>query len=101
MTTNTTTFGELESSKLLAAAYGLDDRGFAVRVPEGSRIFTPLYRRDRLQASLNLLYNGHRQFFSGVRWQVREADLTALTAIKRSRIYRTAPPIHLHYAVLS
>jgi hypothetical protein len=32
----------------IATGYGLDDRGFGVRVPIGLRIFSSLHRPDRL-----------------------------------------------------
>jgi hypothetical protein len=37
-----------DSSVGIATSYGLDDRGFGVRVPVGSRIFSSPNRPDRL-----------------------------------------------------
>jgi hypothetical protein len=47
----------------IATGYGLDDRGFRVRVPVGSRIFSSPCRPNRLWGPLNLLSNGYRGFF--------------------------------------
>jgi hypothetical protein len=52
-----------------ATGYGVDDRGVGVRVPVGSRIFSP-HRPDRLWAPPSLLSNG----YPGVKRQGREAD---------------------------
>jgi hypothetical protein len=42
---------------------GLDDRGFGVRVPVGSRVFASPYRQDRIWGLLNLLSNRFRGHF--------------------------------------
>jgi hypothetical protein len=42
--------------------YGLNDRGFGVRVLAGSRIATSPYRPDRLWEPPGLLSNGHSGF---------------------------------------
>jgi hypothetical protein len=47
----------------IATGYGLDDRGVGVRVPVGSRIFTPPARPDRLCGPPSLLSNGYRGIF--------------------------------------
>jgi hypothetical protein len=44
----------------IATGYGLDDRGVAVRVPVGSKIFSSSRRPDRLWGPPSLLYNGYR-----------------------------------------
>jgi hypothetical protein len=49
----------------IATGYGLDDRGFRVRVPLASRIFTSPWRPDRLWGPRNLLSNGYRRLFRG------------------------------------
>jgi hypothetical protein len=41
--------------KLKPTGYGLDDRGFGVQVPVGSRIFSSPRRPDRLWGPPNLL----------------------------------------------
>jgi hypothetical protein len=46
-----------DSAVSIATGYGLDDRGFGVRVPVGSRIF--LCSPDRLWGPLSLLSNGY------------------------------------------
>jgi hypothetical protein len=47
-----------------ATGYGLDDRGVAVRVPVGSRIFSSPRRPDRFWGPPNLLLsNGYRGLF--------------------------------------
>jgi hypothetical protein len=47
----------------IASGYRLDDRGFGVRVPEGSRIFCSLRRPDWLWVPPNFLSNGYRELF--------------------------------------
>jgi hypothetical protein len=47
-----------DSSVGIATDYGLDDRGVAVRVPVGSRIFSSPCRLDRLWGPPNLLPMG-------------------------------------------
>jgi hypothetical protein len=53
----------LSLSLSIATNYGLDDQGFRVRVPVGSRIFSSLNRPDRLWGVPNLLSNGYRGLF--------------------------------------
>jgi hypothetical protein len=47
----------------IGTVFGLDDRGLAVRVSVGSRIFASPYRPDRLWGSSSLLSKGHRGLF--------------------------------------
>jgi hypothetical protein len=49
----------------IATGYGLDDRGVAVRVPGGSRIFTSQSHPDRVWGPSNLLFNEYRGAFPG------------------------------------
>jgi hypothetical protein len=44
----------------LTTGYGLDDRGFGIHVPVGSRIFSFPRRPDRLWGPPNVLSNGNR-----------------------------------------
>jgi hypothetical protein len=44
----------------IATGYRLDDRGFGVRVPVRSRIFSSPRRPDRLWGPPSLLSNGYR-----------------------------------------
>jgi hypothetical protein len=47
----------------IETGYGLDERGFGVRVPVGSRIFTSPNRSHRLWGPPSLLWNRYRGFF--------------------------------------
>jgi hypothetical protein len=49
----------------IATGYGLYDRGVAVRIPVGSRIFSFPRLPHRLWGSPNLLSNGYRGLFLG------------------------------------
>jgi hypothetical protein len=63
-----------DSTVGVATGYGLDDRGVGFRVPLGSRIVSSPRRPDRLWGPPNLLYNGYRGSFPGLKRQRREAD---------------------------
>jgi hypothetical protein len=52
-----------DSAVGIATGYGLEDRGIAVRVPVGARIFTSPCRPDRLWDLPNCLSNGYRGLF--------------------------------------
>jgi hypothetical protein len=54
-----------DSVVCIATGYGLDERGFGVRVPVGSRIFFSPRRPDRLWGPPSLLTNGTMRFFHG------------------------------------
>jgi hypothetical protein len=56
---------EIQDSAVdIATGYGLDDRGVGIRVPVGSRIFSPPRRPDRLWDLPRLLSNGYRGLFA-------------------------------------
>jgi hypothetical protein len=74
----------------IANIYELDDRGFGVQVPVGSRIFTSPYRPDRLWGPPNLLPDGYRELFPPwVKRPEREAVRSPPTSadVKRTWIY--------------
>jgi hypothetical protein len=54
-----------DSSVGIATGYGLDDRDVGVRVPVGSRIFSPLRRPDRLWGHLTSYPIGTQGYFRG------------------------------------
>jgi hypothetical protein len=86
----------------LASGYGLDDRGVGVRVPTRSRIFTSLYRPDRLWGSTSLLSNKYRgALFPGVKRPGREADHSAKASVEVKKTWIYTSPIRLHCIVLS
>jgi hypothetical protein len=79
----------------IATGYGLDDRGVAVRVPVGSRIFSCPRRPHRFWGPPNLLYNGYRRLFPwGVKRPGCEADHSSPTSaeVKKMWIYISTPP---------
>jgi hypothetical protein len=71
-----------DSAVGIAIGYGMDDPGVGVRVPVGSRIFSPPRRLNRLW---------------GVKRQGREADHSPPTSaeVKKTWIYTSTPPYAL------
>jgi hypothetical protein len=53
----------LQSSVGIATSYGLEGRGFKVRVPVGARFFYSPQLPDRFWGPPSLLSNGHRGLF--------------------------------------
>jgi hypothetical protein len=78
-----------DTSVGIATGYGLDDRGFRVRVPVGSRVFSS--RLDRLRGSLTFLCT---ELVPGVKRQGREADNShpASAEMKKIWIYASTSP---------
>jgi hypothetical protein len=78
----------------IATGYGMDDRGVGVRVPVGSRIFSSPRRPDRLWGPPNLLSNGYRHSFSGVKRPAREVHHSSPSSaeVKKMWIYTSTPP---------
>jgi hypothetical protein len=88
----------------IPTGYEMEDRGVGVRVPVGSRILTFLYLQTGSRVHPTSYRLGSRDSFPpGVKWQGREADRSPPTnaEVKKTRIYKSAPPIHLHGVVLS
>jgi hypothetical protein len=84
-----------DSAVGIATGYGLDDRGFGVRVPVGSRIFSSPCRPDRLWALGSPLSNAYRELSPcGVKRLGREADHSPPTnaKVKKTWIYTFTPP---------
>jgi hypothetical protein len=84
--------GSRDSSVGIVTGYGLDERGVDVRVPVGSRIFSPPRRPDRL-------WSPPIQWVTGavcpeVKQPGREADHSPPTSaeVKKMRIYTSTPP---------
>jgi hypothetical protein len=77
-----------------ATSYGLGERGVGVQVPVGSRIFCSPRRPDLLWGPPNLLSNGYRWFFPGVKRQGRETDHSppANAEVKKMLFYTPIPP---------
>jgi hypothetical protein len=86
-----------------ATGYGLDDRGVGVRVPVGSRIFSPPGRPDRLWGPHNLLSNGYRRLSPrGVKRPGSEADTPPTSAeVEKNVDLYIHYPTRLHGVVLS
>jgi hypothetical protein len=64
-----------DSAVGIATGYGLGDRGFGVRVPVASGIFSSLHHPDRLWGPPSLLSYGYRgSLLTGVKQQGREAE---------------------------
>jgi hypothetical protein len=75
------------------AAYGLENRGVGVRVPVGSRIFTSLYRPDRLwgQPPIQWVFV---TLTPGIKRLGHEADHSPPTSVevKKKWLYAPTPP---------
>jgi hypothetical protein len=73
----------------IATGYGLDDRGFGVRVPVGSRIFSSPRHPNWLWGPPNFLSKGYR----GVKRPEHEADHLppASAEDKKMWIYTSTP----------
>jgi hypothetical protein len=71
----------------------ISTRGAEVRAPVGSKMFTSPCRPDRLWGSPNLLKNGYRGSFPGVKRHEREADHSPPTSaeVKKMWIYASTP----------
>jgi hypothetical protein len=74
----------------IATSYGLEDRGFGVRVPVGSRIFSTSSR----PALGPLIQWVPGALSPGVKQPGREADHSSATRaeVKKTWIYRSTPP---------
>jgi hypothetical protein len=81
-----------DSAVGIAIGYGLDDRGFGVRVTVGSRIFSSPRRPDRLWGPPHPMCTGDS--FPGVKRSRREADhsLLASAKVKKMWIDTSTPP---------
>jgi hypothetical protein len=79
----------------MATGYGMDDRGFRVRVPVMSRIFTSPYRPGRLWGPPSLILNEYRGFFfRGVKSPGREAYQSPPTSAKVNKTWIYTPTPH-------
>jgi hypothetical protein len=66
--------GSRDSAVCIAIEYELDDRGFGVPVPEGSRIFSTSSRQALGLTQPSIQWGLGEGFFSGVKRSGREAD---------------------------
>jgi hypothetical protein len=87
----------------VATGYGMDGRGVAVRIPVKS-IFSSPRRPYRLCSPSSLLLKEFHQL-SASRLELTESGVnnTSLNSIevKKSWIYASTPPIHLHGALFN
>jgi hypothetical protein len=82
-----------DSAVGIAISYWLDDQGFVLRVPMGSRIFTSPCRSDRLWGLPNHLSNWYCGLFPR-RWSGRGVKLTThLQLVPRSRKRGSIQPL--------
>jgi hypothetical protein len=87
--------GRQDSAVGIATGYGLDSRGFRVRVPVGARFFSSQRHPDGFWGPPSLLSNGYPGGLSpGVKRLGREADHSYPTSaeVKMTWIYTTTPP---------
>jgi hypothetical protein len=79
----------------IASGYGLNEGGFGVQVPVGSRIFSSPHHPDRLWGPPNLIFNGYQGLFPpGANKPGREADHSppASDEVEKILIYTSTPP---------
>jgi hypothetical protein len=78
----------------IATSYGLEDRGFGVRVPVGSRIFSSPRRPDRLWVHPTSYKMGTWGSFPEVKRPENEADHSppANAEVKKMWMYTSTPP---------
>jgi hypothetical protein len=83
-----------DSAVGIATGYGLDDRGFGVRVSVGSKIFSFLVVQTGSGAHPASYPMGTRGSFSGGKAPRREADHSppASAEVKKMWIYTSTPP---------
>jgi hypothetical protein len=81
----------------MATGYVVGNVRAEVRVPVGSTIVISLHRPGRLCGSPNLLSDGFRGSFLGV----KAAEVVKLTTNHETCVYTSTSPIHLHGEVLN
>jgi hypothetical protein len=81
----------------IATVYGLDHRGFRVRVPVEARLFSVPLRPDRFWGPPSLLPNGYRPLFPWAKRLGSETDHSPPTSaeVKIMWIYTSTPPYEL------
>jgi hypothetical protein len=84
-----------DSAVDVTTGYGLDDRGFEVRVLVGSRIFPSSCRPDWIWGTPSLLFSGYwRPLSPGVKQPERVKLLTHIHQVPRSRKREFIHPFH-------
>jgi hypothetical protein len=86
-------FGSRNNAVGIATGYGLDGRGFKVRVPAVATFLSSPRRTDRFWGPPSVLSNGYRGIFPGG-YNDRGVEVTShLQLVTRSRIHGSIHPL--------
>jgi hypothetical protein len=86
--------GSRDSAVGISPGYRLDDWGVGVRIPVEWKIFSSLCRSDRIWGPPNLLLDGYRGRFPGVKrpWHEVNYSPPASAEVEKMWIYTSTPP---------